>query len=147
MTRGRYEIEFQGSADGQTLADLSLFVLSARPSKAPGIYAPYQPRFDWNLWFASLVPGALILSSCVPKNIPLRRRDVLLLFAGNPFPSAPRIRCAPSSAILVHHNAREALAAMVAPPTPGLYAPALEREPDAESPYSSGPQRPLPAIK
>ena len=23
-------------------------------SKAPSIYAPYQPRFEWNLWFASL---------------------------------------------------------------------------------------------
>ena len=22
--------------------------------KAPGIYAPYQPRFEWDLWFASL---------------------------------------------------------------------------------------------
>src|SRR4029078_9735660 len=22
----------------------------------PGIYAPYQPRFEWNLWFASLGP-------------------------------------------------------------------------------------------
>src|ERR1019366_5515928 len=26
------------------------------PSTRPGIYAPYQPRFDWNLWFASLGP-------------------------------------------------------------------------------------------
>jgi len=24
------------------------------PKRAPGIYAPYQPRFEWNLWFASL---------------------------------------------------------------------------------------------
>src|SRR5258708_6300854 len=24
------------------------------PMRAPGIYAPYQPRFEWNLWFASL---------------------------------------------------------------------------------------------
>ncbi len=26
------------------------------PMERPGIYAPYQPRFEWNLWFASLAP-------------------------------------------------------------------------------------------
>ncbi len=27
---------------------------AAGAERAPRIYAPYQPRFDWNLWFASL---------------------------------------------------------------------------------------------
>ena len=54
MTRGRYEIEFQGSNDGQNWTP---YLFRNKPqllNEAPGIYAPYQPRFDWNLWFASL---------------------------------------------------------------------------------------------
>src|SRR5207245_2350261 len=54
MTRGRYEIEFQGSDDGQTWLVYPFRFKPQDPSKPPGIYAPYQPRFDWNLWFASL---------------------------------------------------------------------------------------------
>src|SRR5216684_4118829 len=54
MTEGRYEIEFQGSRDGIYWTP---YVFRYKPQDlmtAPGIYAPYQPRFEWNLWFASL---------------------------------------------------------------------------------------------
>src|SRR5262249_57200365 len=54
MTRGRYEIEFQGSNDGQNWVAYPFRYKPQDPAKPPGIYAPYQPRFDWNLWFASL---------------------------------------------------------------------------------------------
>ena len=54
MTRGRYEIEFQGSNDGQTWVAYPFRYKPQDPASAPGIYAPYQPRFEWNLWFASL---------------------------------------------------------------------------------------------
>src|SRR6267154_2502077 len=54
MTRGRYEIEFQGSDDGQTWLIYPFRYTPQDPSRPPRIYAPYQPRFDWNLWFASL---------------------------------------------------------------------------------------------
>jgi hypothetical protein len=89
MTRGRYEIEFQGSDDGQTWLVYPFRFKPQDPSKAPGIYAPYQPRFDWNLWFASL-------SSWRREPIVVRTEqsllrgdsDVLLLFAGNPFAHA-----------------------------------------------------------
>src|SRR5713226_3187573 len=82
MTRGRYEIEFQGSDDGQTWLIYPFRFKPQDPSKPPGIYAPYQPRFDWNLWFASL-------SSWRQEPIVLRTEqnllrgdgDVLLLFA------------------------------------------------------------------
>src|SRR2546426_9778773 len=90
MTRGRYEIEFQGSDDGQTWLVYPFRFKPQDPSKAPRIYAPYQPRFDWNLWFASL-------SSWRQEPIVVRTEesllrgdtDVLLLFSGNPFPHAP----------------------------------------------------------
>ena len=54
MTRGRYEIEFQGSNDGQNWTPYLFTHKPQAVNEAPGIYAPYQPRFDWNLWFASL---------------------------------------------------------------------------------------------
>jgi hypothetical protein len=56
MTEARYEIEFQGSRDGRTWIAYPFRYKPQDPSVAPGIYAPYQPRFDWNLWFASLGP-------------------------------------------------------------------------------------------
>ncbi len=54
MTRGRYEIEFQGSRDGQAWVAYPFRFKPQALDRAPGIYAPYQPRFEWNLWFASL---------------------------------------------------------------------------------------------
>ena len=54
MTDGRYEIEFQGSNDGQNWTAYPFRYKPQALNEAPRIYAPYQPRFDWNLWFASL---------------------------------------------------------------------------------------------
>jgi hypothetical protein len=54
MTRGRYEIEFQGSADGRNWVAYPFRYKPQELNQPPRIYAPYQPRFDWNLWFASL---------------------------------------------------------------------------------------------
>jgi len=90
MTRGRYEIEFQGSNDGQNWTAYPFRYKPQDLSKAPGIYAPYQPRFDWNLWFASL--GNWRENSIVPsteERLLSGGHDVLQLFAGNPFPDAP----------------------------------------------------------
>ncbi len=90
MTRGRYEIEFQGSDDGKTWLPYPFRYKPQALDKAPGIYAPYQPRFDWNLWFASL--GSWQDYSIVPRTEVLllsNDRDVLNLFAGNPFPRQP----------------------------------------------------------
>lgn len=90
MTPGRYEIEFQGSDDGRNWVAYPFRFKPQDVSKAPRIYAPYQPRFDWNLWFASLGPWNQF--SIVPRTeISLIEgdQDVLSLFAGNPFPHAP----------------------------------------------------------
>ena len=90
MTRGRYEIEFQGSNDGQNWTAYPFRNKPQALNEAPRIYAPYQPRFDWNLWFASL--GSWREYSIVP-NTELRllsnNKDVLALFAANPFSQQP----------------------------------------------------------
>ena len=90
MTRGRYEIEFQGSNDGQNWTAYPFRYKPQDPAKVPRIYAPYQPRLDWNLWFASL--GDWREYSIVPsteERLLSGSHDVLQLFAGNPFPDAP----------------------------------------------------------
>jgi len=90
MTHERYEIEFQGSADGQNWMPYPFRYKPQDIHKAPGIYAPYQPRFEWDLWFASLThwrnyPWVIQTEARLLTN----DADVLTLFAGNPFSSAP----------------------------------------------------------
>ncbi len=90
MTPHRYEIEFQGSSDGTTWTAYPFRYKPQSPAVAPGLYAPYQPRFDWNLWFASL--GTWPEYPIVPRTEELlltNDRDVLELFAGNPFAATP----------------------------------------------------------
>ncbi|MGH9510708.1 MAG: lipase maturation factor family protein [Terriglobales bacterium] len=86
MTRARYEIEFQGSEDGKNWVAYPFRFKPQDIYKPPGIYAPYQPRFDWNLWFASL--GSWREYPIVPsteERLLANDPDVLALFAGNPF--------------------------------------------------------------
>jgi hypothetical protein len=90
MTRGRYEIEFQGSNDGQAWVAYPFRFKPQALDRAPGIYAPYQPRFEWNLWFASL--GSWQQNPLVPRTeerLLTNDPDVLALFAGNPFANGP----------------------------------------------------------
>jgi hypothetical protein len=90
MTPHRYEIEFQGSNDGEHWIAYPFRYKPHRLDERPRIYAPYQPRFDWNLWFASL--GSWQQNPMVPRTEELLLEndpDVLGLFAGNPFPDAP----------------------------------------------------------
>ncbi|MGA9718732.1 MAG: lipase maturation factor family protein, partial [Acidobacteriaceae bacterium] len=90
MTPHRYEIEFQGSMDGVNWTAYPFRYKPQKLNEAPGLYAPYQPRFDWNLWFASL--GAWAEYPIVPRTeeaLIENDADVLELFAGNPFAAAP----------------------------------------------------------
>ena len=90
MTRGRYEIEFQGSDDGQNWLPYPFRYKPQELNEPPRIYAPYQPRFDWNLWFASL--GSWRDYPIVANSEVLllsNDKDVLRLFASNPFPQGP----------------------------------------------------------
>jgi len=92
MTRARYEIEFQGTADEKSWIAYPFRYKPQDPGKAPGIYAPYQPRFEWNLWFASLgtwVENRWVLNSEV--RLLQNQPAVLRLFAGNPFARKPPI--------------------------------------------------------
>jgi len=133
MTRGRYEIEFQGSNDGQNWQP---YIFRNKPqliNEAPGIYAPYQPRFDWNLWFASL--GYWRQNDMVPiteTRLLTNDRDVLALFRSSPLgDTAPRaVRAVLYQYWFTSMEEKRRTGNWWRRMFLGAYAPALERTPD-----------------
>jgi lipase maturation factor 1 len=133
MTRGRYEIEFQGSNDGQTWIPYGFRYKPQDLNQPPGIYAPYQPRFDWNLWFASL--GMWRDYPIVPNTevrLLANDTDVLTLFAKNPFPGQPpgQIRVVLWQYWFTTMKEKRASGMWWRRQMLGLYAPTLERASD-----------------
>ena len=133
MTRARYEIEFQGSRDGKTWIAYPFRYKPQDVRKAPRIYAPYQPRFDWNLWFASLgtwrqYPFVLQTEASLLSNDP----SVLTLFAGNPFDAQPPVlvRAVMWQYWFTSLKTLRTKGLWWRRKLLGLYAPVLERLPD-----------------
>ncbi len=54
MTTTRPEIIVQGSNDGQTWLDYEFRYKPGDLRAAAALGAPYQPRLDWQMWFAAL---------------------------------------------------------------------------------------------
>jgi hypothetical protein len=132
MTRGRYEIEFQGSEDGKTWVPYPFRYKPQDLSTPPGIYAPYQPRFDWNLWFASL--GSWRDYPIVPNTevrLLSNDKDVLALFEKNPFPQGPprQVRAVIWQYWVTTISEKRTEGLWWRRQYVGLYAPTLEREP------------------
>jgi len=135
MTRGRYEIEFQGSDDGQNWKTYPFAYKPQNPAEAPRIYAPYQPRFDWNLWFASLGTwreNIFVVST--EERLLAGAPDVLKLFAGNPFPNAPPklVRAVIWQYWFTSMAEKRTTGMWWKRKLIGLYAPVLEREADGK---------------
>jgi hypothetical protein len=90
MTPARYEIEFQGSNDGKSWVPYRFRYKPQDVAERPGFYAPYQPRFEWNLWFASLAPWqqnpwVVLTEQRLIQGSP----SVLKLFRADPFDGKP----------------------------------------------------------
>jgi hypothetical protein len=135
MTRGRYEIEFQGSRDGQTWTTYPFRNKPQDIHAPPRIYAPYQPRFDWNLWFASLGNWReyrFVVN--VEERLLSGEPDVLALFAGNPFPGQPpqEVRAVLWQYWFTNWKERREQGVWWRREEVGLYAPTLERTPDGK---------------
>ena len=147
MTRARYEIEFQGSYDGKTWVAYPFRYKPQDLRQPPGIYAPYQPRFDWNLWFASLDnwrnnPWVAHTEELLLINDP----EVLTLFAGNPFAAkAPtQVRAVLWQYWFTDMAARRQQGLWWRRQELGLYAPTLERQPDGSMGVAAMPGTPPP---
>jgi hypothetical protein len=136
MTHGRYEIEFQGSRDGKTWLAYPFRYKPQDVTQAPGIYAPYQPRFDWNLWFASL--GSWRENHFVvwtEERLLRSEPDVLALFAGNPFAGGPpptQVRAVLWQFWFTDLKTKRAQGTWWRRELLGAYAPSLERQPDGK---------------
>jgi len=90
MTVERPELIFEGSDDGRNWLEYELPYKPGNLGRRPGWVAPYQPRLDWQLWFAALGPPED--SPWVGRVCELLMRgdpDLLALFSKNPFPSHP----------------------------------------------------------
>jgi hypothetical protein len=146
MTRGRYEIEFQGSADGEHWKTYSFLYKPQTVDERPRVYAPYQPRFDWNLWFASL--GSWRENIIVPsteERLLAGAPDVLALFAVDPFPQSPpkQVRAVIWQYWFTSLEEKRTTGAWWRRTLIGLYAPVLEREADGKVVVVAYPE-PLP---
>ena len=133
MTRGRYEIEFQGSDDGVNWTPYPFRYKPQALNQAPRIYAPYQPRFDWNLWFASLGSWREYpLVTNTEERLLTNDKDALELFADNPFPNKPPLQV---RAVLWQYwftsvAEKRATGNWWRRQRLGLYAPTLQRTPE-----------------
>jgi lipase maturation factor 1 len=132
MTRGRYEIEFQGSNDGgKTWTAYPFRYKPQAVNEAPRIYAPYQPRFDWNLWFASLGEWRQYQFVLGTEEALLDgSHEVLSLFGPNPFPNGPpqELRCVMWQYWFTSLAEKRETGDWWRRKYLGLYAPTLERE-------------------
>ena len=135
MTHGRYEIEFQGSRDGVTWIPYPFRYKPQDPRQPPGIYAPYQPRFEWNLWFASLEPWeanpwVVRAEELLLENDP----SVLALFRSNPFAKKPPrfIRAVLWQYWFTNLQQRRVTGKWWRRKLLGLYSPILERRKNGE---------------
>jgi lipase maturation factor len=135
MTHNRYEIEFQGTRDGKNWIAYPFRYKPQSLSSRPGIYAPYQPRFEWNLWFASLGPWRQYSWVVVTEQrILTAGPDVLGLFASDPFAGSPpeEVRAVLWEYWFTDSKTRKATGAWWRREMRGLYCPALIREPDGK---------------
>jgi hypothetical protein len=147
MTWKRYEIEFQGSSDGTTWIAYPFRNKPQDLAEAPRIYAPYQPRFDWNMWFASLDhwrDNAWVLR--VEQRLLANEPDVVALFAGNPFAQAPpkQVRAVLWEYWMTDVATKRTTGRWWRREDRGLYAPSLEQDSEGKVIVTAWPDTPPP---
>jgi hypothetical protein len=90
MTTSRPEIVVEGSDDGDHWKDYEFRYKAGDLRQSPHWVAPYQPRLDWQMWFAALsgfqqTPWFSDFALRLLQGSP----DVLHLLKTNPFPGHP----------------------------------------------------------
>jgi hypothetical protein len=90
MTTARHEIVIEGSDDGVIWREYEFPWKPGDVEERPGLAAPYQPRLDWQMWFAALSnqeqnPWFGRLMERLLEGSP----EVLGLFRRNPFSDHP----------------------------------------------------------
>jgi predicted DCC family thiol-disulfide oxidoreductase YuxK len=90
MTMSRPEIIIQGSNDGRVWFDYEFKYKPGDTKRSPKFIAPYQPRLDWQMWFAALGnyrQNPWFINLCVQllEGSP----ETLGMLKNNPFPWQP----------------------------------------------------------
>ena len=90
MTTSRIEIVVEGSNDGQVWQAYDFAYKPGNVARCPTWVAPYQPRLDWQMWFAAL---GTYQENRWFSNFMIRLLqgvpEVTTLLATNPFPNGP----------------------------------------------------------
>lgn len=91
----RREIVFEGTGDAAVTAatvwqEYDFWCKPGTPTRRPCLIAPFQPRLDWQIWFAAMssperYPWTLHLVAKLLRNDP----GTLSLLSNNPFPDRP----------------------------------------------------------
>ena len=90
MTTERHEIIVQGSNDGVHWSDYEFKYKPCDLTRRPAFIAPFQPRLDWQMWFAALgnyQESPWFENFCV--RLLQGSPQVLALLKHNPFPTKP----------------------------------------------------------
>lgn len=92
MTKKRYEIIIEGSEDGRNWKEYAFKYKPGDVNRRPPWNIPFQPRVDWQLWFAALAPPEAspwftLFMQRLLENSPA----VTGLLAYNPFPDMPPV--------------------------------------------------------
>jgi lipase maturation factor 1 len=90
MTTTRPEIIIEGSNDGNVWKEYEFYFKPGDIKSPPPVVAPYQPRLDWQMWFAALSdynsnPWFMAFIRRLLDGQP----EVLALLKTNPFPDKP----------------------------------------------------------
>jgi hypothetical protein len=92
--RERFEIIFEGtldpSPDSATWREYEFTAKPGDPRRRPPFIAPYQPRLDWQIWFAAMAtPGDYPWTVHFVWKLLHNDPGTLSLLANNPFPGEP----------------------------------------------------------
>ena len=143
MTPARYEIEFQGSNDGKDWVAYPFRYKPQDPKERPGFFGPYQPRFDWNLWFASLAPWnespwVVLTEERLLEGSP----GVLGLFRADPFHGKPpsMVRTVLWQYWFTNPDIKRKTGAWWRRKELGPFSPGVTRAPDGSSVLSLSPR-------
>ncbi|MDA0772605.1 MAG: lipase maturation factor family protein [Cyanobacteria bacterium] len=91
MTTSRKEIIIQGANEDLNWQEYEFKYKPQNPQKLPQQIAPYQPRLDWQMWFAALSPRPSPWFMQFTGRLLNNEKEVTNLIKTNPFPDkAPK---------------------------------------------------------
>jgi predicted DCC family thiol-disulfide oxidoreductase YuxK len=92
MTKKRYEIIVEGTNDGVNWKEYKFKFKPGSIFRGPLWNIPFQPRLDWQMWFASLAaPEKSPWFGRLLQKLLENAEDVTLLLESNPFPDYPPV--------------------------------------------------------